>query len=70
MGGPVVTGRSPRPRGRRPWWVTAAAAVAVVLLLVLLVALVAGGSHGPGRHASSTGLPADEVGEPVPGGNR
>jgi ABC-type transporter Mla subunit MlaD len=41
------------PRHSRPRWVTISAVVAVLLALLFLVLLLAGGSHGPGRHMSS-----------------
>jgi hypothetical protein len=35
-----------------PRWVKVFGLVVVIMLLVLLVAMLAGGSHGPGRHQS------------------
>lgn len=35
-----------------PRWVKVSAIIAAVLALLLAVALLAGGGHGPGRHAS------------------
>lgn len=42
------------PHPGLPRWVKASAVVIVVLILVLVLAmLLAGGEHGPGRHAGS-----------------
>lgn len=45
-----VAGEEPPPGV--PRWVKVCGFIVVTVLLVLLVAMLAGGSHGPGRHQS------------------
>jgi hypothetical protein len=41
-----------RPTGT-PRWVKVFALIAIVLIALVAVVLIAGGDHGPGRHASA-----------------
>lgn len=45
------------PRHRRPRWVTLVVVAAIALVVLLAVLWAVGGSHGPGRHLSSSGTP-------------
>ena len=49
-----ATGRQASPSGM-PRWVKVFVVIGVILVVVLLVALLAGGNHGPGRHAGDDG---------------
>lgn len=40
------------PRPGAPRWVKVFAVIAVVAVVMVVVMLLAGGNHGPGRHAS------------------
>lgn len=40
---------------RRPTWVIVTGVLFAVLVVIVIVMLLAGGNHGPGRHASGEG---------------
>ena len=44
------------PTAGTPRWVKVSGIIALAVVLLLITLLLAGGNHGPGRHASSRGL--------------
>ncbi len=58
------------PAHRTPRWVKVAGTVALVTVLAIgVILLVGGGSHGPGRHSSSSGGQTPSLGGTEAGGH-